>query len=106
VCAEPQWVCRAYPGCVSAPRPSRPQGDALLRVGAVLIGLGVVASLVTVVPFLVGQEPLPLLAYLLALLAPLGLGVVLVALWRRARSRRVRLAAASDAEGASDVQPR
>jgi membrane protein implicated in regulation of membrane protease activity len=93
VCAEPQWVCRAYPGCVSAPRPSRPQGDALLRVGAVL-------------PFLVGQEPLPLLAYLLALLAPLGLGVVLVALWRRARSRRVRLAAASDAEGASDVQPR
>jgi hypothetical protein len=82
-------------------------------VGAVLIGVGFVASLVTVVPFLVGDEPLPLVAYLLALLAPLGLGVVLVALWLRAHSRRTRLAAAaSDAEGASGetranhIQPR
>jgi hypothetical protein len=79
----------------------------------VLVGVGFVASLVTVVPFLVGGDPLPLVAYLLALLAPLGLGVVLVALWLRARGRRSRLAAAAseieDSTGgtrATDVQPR
>lgn len=110
-CAEPQWVCRAYPGRVSTPHPGRPPGDTLLRVGAALIGVGLVASVVTVVPFLVGGEPLPLVAYLLALLAPLGLGVVLVALWRRARSRRSRLAAlaaesGAGESGATDVRPR
>lgn len=98
---------------MSTPRATRPAGDTLLRAGAVLVGLGFVASLVTVVPFLVGGEPLPLVAYLLALLAPLGLGVVLVALWLKARGRRSRLAAAAsdtqDATGetrATDVQPR
>jgi membrane protein implicated in regulation of membrane protease activity len=97
-----------------SPSPAgRAPDDTLFRVGAVLIGVGVVASLVTVAPFLVGGEPLPLGAYLLALLAPLGLGVVLIALWLRARSRRSRLeAAASDAEGgdgesrATDTEPR
>jgi hypothetical protein len=68
----------------------------------VLVGVGFVASLVTVVPFLVGGDPLPLVAYLLALLAPLGLGVVLVALWLKARGRRSRLAAA--ASGTQDAE--
>lgn len=80
---------------MSAPHPGRPPADTLLRVGAGLIGVGFVASLATVVPLLVDSEPLPLAAYLLALLAPLGLGVVLVALWLRARGRRTRLAAAA-----------
>lgn len=50
----------------------------------------------TLVPLFSGAEPLPLVAYLLALLAPLGLAIVLVAAWRRARGRRARLAASSD----------
>lgn len=57
--------------------------------------VGVVASVVTLVPFLIDTDPLPLAAYLLALLAPVGLGVVLVAFWRRARGRRSRLSAAA-----------
>lgn len=65
-----------------------------MRVGVGLLGAGVVASVVTLVPFLTGGDPLPVTAYLLSLLAPVGLAVVLVALWRRARGRRSRLDAA------------
>lgn len=65
--------------------------DTTMRVGTGLLLIGVVASVVTLVPFLTGAEPLPLIAYLLALLAPVGLGVVLLAFWRRARGRRSRL---------------
>lgn len=61
------------------------------------MGVGTVAAVVTLVPLLTGGEPFPLAAYLLALLAPVGLAVVLVALLQRARSRRRRLAATSPA---------
>ncbi len=69
--------------------------DRALRIGTALLLIGVIGSVVTLVPFLIGADPLPLVAYLVALLAPVGLAVVLIALARRARGRRARLAAAS-----------
>ncbi len=66
-------------------QPRRP-GDLLVRVGAVVFAIGVVAVLLIVVPFFLGhgQSPLPL--NLLALLLPVGLGLALLGLLRGARS--------------------
>jgi len=65
--------------------------DTVVRVGAVLVAIGTVASIATLLPFVVGLEPLPVPVYLLCFLAPIGLGVILVALWQRARTRSARL---------------
>lgn len=68
-----------------------PHSDTVVRVGAALVAIGTVASIATLLPLVVGLEPLPVAVYLLCFLAPIGLGVVLVALWQRARTRSVRL---------------
>lgn len=73
-----------------------------MRVGVALVAVGVLGSVVTLVPFLTGSDPLPLPAYLMALLAPVGLAVILVSLWRRARGRRSRLEAAGHVMRAPD----
>ena len=65
--------------------------DLAFRVGVVLVAVGTLASLATLVPLAIGGDALPVGVYLLCFLAPLGLGVILVALWRRARSRSRRL---------------
>jgi membrane protein implicated in regulation of membrane protease activity len=65
--------------------------DRLFVAGSVLVGVGFVATFVTLAPLVTGGERLPVIFYLTSLLAPLGLGVILVALWRRARQRRRRL---------------
>jgi hypothetical protein len=74
--------------------------DATVRLGAVLVLVGTVASAVTLLPLALGVDAFPVAIYLLCFLAPLGLGVVLVALWRRARSRsaRIRFVRDGDAE--------
>ncbi len=61
-----------------------------MRVGGVLFAVGVLAIVATVVPLLVGSSRLPTAAYLVAMLAPLGMGLALVGLLRAARSRRRR----------------
>ncbi|MGN6246190.1 MAG: hypothetical protein ACTHQ3_21275 [Motilibacteraceae bacterium] len=63
-------------------------GDRLVTVGAVLFGIGLVAVLITVVPFFLGTDRMPLGVYLTAALAPIGFAVALVGLVRGARSRR------------------
>lgn len=63
-------------------------GDRLVRVGALLFGLGVVGVLLVVVPFLLGNDDAPLWTTLLASLLPVGLGVALLGLLRGARNRR------------------
>ena len=68
-----------------------PHSDTVVRVGAALVAIGTVASIATLLPLVVGLEPLPVPVYLLCFLAPVGLGVILVALWRRARTRSSRL---------------
>ncbi|NHC15895.1 hypothetical protein G9H71_19105 [Motilibacter sp. E257] len=55
-----------------------------------LFAVGAVACLVTVAPLLLGADRLPLAAYLLALLAPLGFGLALAGVLVSARARRVR----------------
>lgn len=50
--------------------------------------LGLLATLATVLPFLLGTSRLPTAAYLLSMLMPLGLGVALVGLLVAARGRR------------------
>ena len=57
-------------------------GDRLVRLGAVLMLLGVVGVLLVVVPFWLGHGEAPLAFSLLALLAPLGFGIALVGLLR------------------------
>ena len=68
--------------------------DTAVRVGAVLVALGSLATIATLVPLFSGLDPFPVGVYLLCFLAPLGLAVILVALWQRARTRSARLRAA------------
>jgi branched-subunit amino acid transport protein AzlD len=72
---------------------TRHPGDLLVRVGAVVFAVGVVAVLLVVVPFLTGDrdEP-PVLLDLLALLLPAGLGLALLGLLRGARHQGVHRA--------------
>ena len=65
--------------------------DAVFRVGAVLVAVGTVASFVALLPLFVGWEAFPTAVYLLCFLAPAGLGLILVGLWQRARTRSARL---------------
>lgn len=73
---------------------NRSRTDAAVRIGAALVAVGTVATIATLVPLLFDVSPLPVWAYLLCFLAPLGLGVILVALWQRARTRSARLRSA------------
>ena len=71
--------------------------DVVTRVGAVMVAVGALATVLTLLPLSTGLEPMPVAVYVLCFFAPLGLGVILVALWRRARGRRARLLAAEAA---------
>ena len=69
------------------PRRARP-GDRLVAVGAVVFTVGLLATLVTMVPFFVGSDPFPTAVYLVALFAPVGLALALMGLLRSARAQR------------------
>ena len=62
-------------------------GDRLVRVGAVLFGVGVLGVLGVVVPYFLERDDLPVFS-VLSVLAPLGLAVALVGLLRGARADR------------------
>jgi hypothetical protein len=64
------------------------RGDLLVRIGAVLFGIGTVAVVVLLVPFLSGDRHQPPLGLnLLVLLLPAGLALALVGLLVGARDR-------------------
>ena len=65
--------------------PDRAPGDLLVRTGAVIFALGVVAVLAVLVPFFLGHHDLPTALDLATLLLPVGLGVALLGLLRGAR---------------------
>ena len=65
--------------------------DSLFRVGAVLVAVGTVATIIALLPLLLDRGAFPVVVYLLCFLAPVGLGLILVALWQRARTRSSRL---------------
>jgi hypothetical protein len=70
-----------------APRP----GDGLVRVGAVVFLVGVVAILVVVLPFFFGKQNWPLPLNLAAgVLPPLGLALALGGIVRAGRAARSR----------------
>jgi len=61
------------------------RGDLLVRVGAGVFGLGVLAVLAIVVPFFFGADERPTWLNLSALLLPVGLGLALLGLLRGAK---------------------
>jgi hypothetical protein len=72
----------------AAPKQRRP-GDVLVRLGAGVFAVGVVAVLLILVPFLAGtRADAPLALDLLALLLPVGFGLALLGLLRGARSHQ------------------
>ena len=71
----------------AAPQPIG-RGDRLVALGAVVFTVGLLATLVTMVPFFIGSDPLPTAVYLIALLAPVGFALALAGLLRTARSHR------------------
>jgi len=69
--------------------PERPQpGDRLVRVGAGVFAVGLLAAVVVVVPFFFGRANSPLGLTLGTLLMPVGLGIALSGLLRAARRAR------------------
>jgi hypothetical protein len=64
----------------------------LQQVGVALVLIGTAAAVVAFVPLFTGGDARALGWYLAAMLAPLGLGMVLLSFWltARARARRVR----------------
>lgn len=73
----------------------RPPSDTAVRIGTVLVAVGTAATIAALLPLFVDIDPLPVGVYLLCFLAPLGLGVILLALWQRARRRSAHLRASS-----------
>ena len=71
-----------------AAQPDPQPGDRLVRLGAVVFGLGVLGVLAVLVPFLLGRADAPLWTTLAASLLPVGLGLSLLGLLRGARARR------------------
>jgi hypothetical protein len=63
-------------------------GDVLVRVGGVVFAVGAVATLVTVLPLLVGADPLPTVAYLVSMLMGVGFLLAAAGLIRSAVSSR------------------
>ena len=57
----------------------------LFRLAIAMVAVGLLAGILTLLPIFTGGDPLPLGWYLAALLAPLGIGLMLVGLWRNAR---------------------
>ncbi len=74
------------------PDPGRP-GDRLIRAGLVVSALGMLLTLVALLP-LVSEVELPSLFWWLAMLWGLGLGLVLIGLLRGGRGRARRQVAA------------
>lgn len=78
----------------SAPTPeASPPGDRLMRVGAWVTGVGMVATLVAILPLVVPSLTLPPVFWWLAMLTGVGLTLLLVGLLRAARARGRRITA-------------
>ncbi len=64
--------------------------DRVLRVGAVITVIGLLCTLVAILPLVIPSLELPSLMWFLAMLTGVGLIVVFVGLSMQARSRRHR----------------
>ncbi|MHB1740842.1 MAG: hypothetical protein ACYCXA_15440 [Actinomycetes bacterium] len=71
----------------SGPHP----GDRLIMVGGIIFLVGILATLITLVPFFVGTRAFPTPVYLVAVLgSSLGLGLALAGLVRSAHAQQPR----------------
>jgi threonine/homoserine/homoserine lactone efflux protein len=68
----------------------------IVLVGAGLVAVGCVATVLTLAPLLLDADPLPVAFYLLCFLGPIGLALILVGLWRSARARTRQLQRAGE----------
>jgi hypothetical protein len=92
------------PGRVSESSPASP-GDTLVRVGAVVFGVGALATMVTVIPLFIGADPLPTAAYVVSMLMGVGFAIAAVGLLRSvAHQRRAARAVQSGSVQAGSVR--
>jgi hypothetical protein len=85
-------------------RRQRRQVSGLAKVGMILFGVGLLAVAVIMVLFATGSTELPLWLNLVAMLAPVGFGFGLIAVFTEARA--ARRASALRAAGATGSAPR
>ncbi len=64
--------------------------DRVLRIGAVITGVGLVCTLVALLPLVVPSLELPSLMWFLAMLTGVGLVIVFIGLAMQARTRQHR----------------
>lgn len=79
---------------VPAAPPTRLPGDRMMRVGAWTTAIGMVLTLVAILPLVVPSLTLPPLFWWLAMVTGVGLTLLLAGLWRAARARGRRITAA------------
>ncbi|MEV7087638.1 hypothetical protein AB0O07_17340 [Streptomyces sp. NPDC093085] len=65
-------------------------GDGLVRAGAIVFGVGAVATLVTVAPLFLGWTPFPTVAYLVSMLMGVGFAVAGAGVLRSVAAQRSR----------------
>ncbi|TNM26453.1 hypothetical protein FH715_23490 [Streptomyces sedi] len=63
-------------------------GDRLVRIGGVIFAVGALATLITVIPLLVGADALPTAAYLVSMLMGVGFFVAGCGLMRSVAAQR------------------
>ncbi|MFE6050863.1 hypothetical protein ACFQ6N_08920 [Kitasatospora sp. NPDC056446] len=68
-------------------------GDVYVKAGAIVFGLGALATLATFVPLFLHLTPLPTAAYWLSMLMPAGFLAALTGLFLNARAQRGRVGA-------------
>ncbi|TDC25175.1 hypothetical protein E1265_07845 [Streptomyces sp. 8K308] len=68
----------------------RSPGDTLVRIGGVIFAVGAVATLITMVPLLIGADPLPTVAYVVSMLMGVGFAVAGAGLLRSIAAQRWR----------------
>lgn len=71
----------------TAPREAG-RADTAVRVGVIVFAVGAVATVATLIPFLIGADALPRAVYLLSVLMPVGLAFLIGGVVATARGQR------------------
>ncbi|MEV6106054.1 hypothetical protein AB0M28_15250 [Streptomyces sp. NPDC051940] len=73
---------------MSTQSPAAGVADRLVRIGAIVFGIGALGTLATVIPLFTGADPLPTAAYLVSMLMGVGFALALGGLLLQARQSR------------------
>ncbi|NEA60145.1 hypothetical protein G3I60_39795 [Streptomyces sp. SID13666] len=88
-------------GTTPATSETRGAGDVLVRVGAIVFFVGAVSTLATMVPLLLGTDPLPTPAYFVSMLMGAGLALALGGRLRSALAQKRRVQEAREGQAAA-----